>query len=771
MTMTKSPTWGWRSAPTYSGGRGHVLLSGQYRYDPGIPDQLQRPFFAQSLGGSGAGTATSPYFNVTDQRISNAAFGGLIASGPLNNFHFTQNNVLSPFNPGTPTGTANVSSGGDGAWFKTASIKSGMNIKQVFGRLDFDLTDSTHAYLQLAGTFNHTRNAFRSPLEALNIGYNNAYLSAIAQPYGAQIAAQAALTPAGSFTFRKLIAIPATAQQWTDTFLTMGGVEGAIGDYKWNIGFQHSKSDVKAQNDVNVDQGRFLAAANAVTSGGQVVCNAALTNPNYAGCVPINLFGPSSETQAALNYVLAVTWNKNHTTLDEVNASFTGAPFDTWAGPVNMAVSAEWRQLEWSVDSNAGPSDPIDCNGIQFSCTSTGTTRTARWLQNTMPSLAKVTQRVSELAYETDVPLLKDRRFAEALNVNAAVRFTDYSTSGSEVTWKLGLNWRLNDDLTFRATRSRDIRAPNLFELNAPTTIAPTTITDPLTGTANSVGVATVSNSNLTPEIANSLTGGFVWTPGFLPGFSLSVDGFRVKVDNAIAQLAGNSSSVLNLCRDTAGTNPACAEVIVRPFPYSNITAANFPTALFQKWLNFASFETYGVDVEANYKTRLFNRDLDLRGLVSYQPHLIFDQGPAGVIDLGGYATGVNLYPASPRVKYTFVAQYAITDAWDVSIMQRGRNRMKAVAVVRGQAPRVFRDGRDYDPATSYTNLTVSYLLKHAAGQTQLYANVQNLFNKQPEVAYAGANSSPGVGLQGFFPPNGDDIVGRYYTVGFRYRY
>ncbi len=151
------------------------------------------------------------------------------------------------------------------------------------------------------------------------------------------------------------------------------------------------------------------------------------------------------------------------------------------------------------------------------------------------------------------------------------------------------------------------------------------TITDPLTGTANSVGVATISNANLTPEIANSLTGGFVWTPSFLTGFSLSVDGFRVTVDNAIAQLAGNSSSVLNLCRDTAGTNSACSDVITRPFPYSNTTAANFPTALFKKWLTIASFETYGVDVESNYKTRLWNRDLSLRALVSYQPHLIFN--------------------------------------------------------------------------------------------------------------------------------------------------
>ncbi len=743
------------------GGRGHVILSAQYHHDPGIPDQLQRPFFAQSLGGAGLGTAASPYYNVVDQRISNASFGGLITGGPLTGYQFAQNGIVSLFNPGTPTGTANAASGGDGAWYKTASIKSALIFTQLFGRFDFDFTDTTHGYLQVSWTDNHTQNAFRSPLETVNIGYNNPYLNSIQQPYRSQLAAQAALTPNGSFSFRKLIAVPATANQWTDTYMVMGGVDGSIGDYKWDVGFQRSSSEIKAQNEINVDQGRFYAAANAVlNSAGQVVCNAALTNPNYANCVPINLFGPTSESQAAMDYVRAVTWNKNRTTLSELNTSLTGAPVSTWAGPVNMALAAEWRQLDWSVESNAGPNDPIDCNGIQFSCTGS-----ARWHQNTMPGLPEVTQRVSEIAYEADVPLMKDSRFADALNANGAVRFTDYSTSGSVWTYKLGLTWHINDDLTLRATGSRDIRAPNLFELNAPTTTAPTTLNDPLTRTAGPVPVSTISNANLTPEKANSLTGGFVWSPQFLPGFSLSVDGFLVKVDNAIAQLAGNSSSVLALCNETAGANPACA-TIVRPFPYSNTTPANFPTQLYQKWLNIASFETYGADVEASYSTSLRGHALNLRALASYQPHLIFDQGPAGIIDLGGVATGVNLYPASPSVKYTVLADYAITDQFIVSLMQRGRNKLQVVAVPQGTPEKVLV--QPYDPATTYTNLTLTYKPKVSSGRVEVYLNVQNLFNKDPEVYYAGANSSPGVGLGGFFPPNGDDIVGRYYTLGVR---
>jgi outer membrane receptor protein involved in Fe transport len=752
------------------GDRGHAEFSYEYRKDEGILDQFQRPFFAKSLGGANAGTAASPYFNMANERIANTSFNGLITSGPLSGQQFVQNSVLGPFVHGVPTGTANIESGGDGGWYDLASIKSGMEFHQLFGRVDYDFENNVHGYLQFSGTWNHTNNRFRAPLETSTIAYANPF--ALAVP---QLAAQFATNPNGTFNFSKLFQIPGDAEQWTDTYMVHGGFDGTIGDYKWDIEFGRSQSRIKAQNDVNVDQGRFLAAVNAVrNSAGQTVCNASLTNPSYAGCVPLNMFGPTSESQAALDYIIAKTWNRNTTNLTEIAGTLTGAPFKTWAGPVNMALSAEWRQINWDVKSNAGPNDPIDCGGIQFGCTPSGPNQTPRWLQNTMPALAEVSQDVREAALEAEVPLLTNAQFAKDLSLNLAARYTDYSTSGSVWTWKVGGVWHVDDDLTFRATVSRDIRAPNLFELYAPTTIAPTTVNDPLTGTAGRVGVATISNRNLTPERADSYTGGLVWQPHYLPGFSFSVDAFHIKVDNAIAQLSGNSSSVLGLCVSQQGNNPACA-TIVRPFPYTNTTPANFPTALYQQWLNIASFETYGADFEANYHRTIYDRPLVLRALVSWQPHLVFDQGPAGIIDLGNTATGVNLYPASAAVKYTLLAQYDIIQDLTLTAMVRGRSDMKAVGVVEGQPKKIFRNGEDRDPALAWTNLTLNYTMHRGLiggdGKTDLYLSVANVFNQQPAVRYAGANSSPGVGLSGFFPPNGDDIVGRYYTMGFRSRF
>ena len=45
---------------------------------------------------------------------------------------------------------------------------------------------------------------------------------------------------------------------------------------------------------------------------------------------------------------------------------------------------------------------------------------------------------VTEGFIETVVPLAQNAPFAQSLDFNGAVRWTDYSTSGDVVTWKAG---------------------------------------------------------------------------------------------------------------------------------------------------------------------------------------------------------------------------------------------------------------------------------------------------------------------------------------------
>jgi len=94
---------------------------------------------------------------------------------------------------------------------------------------------------------------------------------------------------------------------------------------------------------------------------------------------------------------------------------------------------------------------------------------------------------VKEAYAEFVVPLAKNMPFLEQLELNGAVRLSDYRRSGTQTTWKVGVTYAPFDDLRLRFTRSRDIRAPNIDELGRPITQSVTS--DPA-GVATLVGVA-----------------------------------------------------------------------------------------------------------------------------------------------------------------------------------------------------------------------------------------------------------------------------------------
>src|SRR6185503_20005820 len=70
--------------------------------------------------------------------------------------------------------------------------------------------------------------------------------------------------------------------------------------------------------------------------------------------------------------------------------------------------------------------------------------------------------RVNEIFTEVLIP------FTEGLDVELGYRNSDYTPSGSDDTWKAGINWRPADAWLFRAMRQRAARAPNVDELASP---------------------------------------------------------------------------------------------------------------------------------------------------------------------------------------------------------------------------------------------------------------------------------------------------------------
>ncbi len=755
---------------TNVGERGHFEASYEYRDDKGVLYRSSRPWNNQ-WAATGLGTAQWPYYLVDNVRLGNTAFGGLIvnnANGPgvLTNQFFSVNGVLSPFNIGAETGSAAVRIGGDGAYYDD-SLKAPLESHQVFARFDFDFTDSLHGYAMASGNLK-TNIQYLSALQLQNITFSrdNPFL---AQTYRTQ------LTTAGQTTFRMSEFMEKNAprrapETQADQYFFNIGLEGELGAYDWDLSYVRGSTRQETIQNYNVRNDRLYAALDATqvtttnvgSTGlaiGSIVCNVALTNPGlYPGCVPLNIFGPTSASADAIAYIHADTSNVARQTTDDVSASISGETFATWAGPITSALSAEWRRLTYGTTSEALSSDLLNCTGLRFNCTST----TTLWQNGSTPR-AEVTQDVKEAAYEFDAPLLKDAPAAQSLNLNGAVRYTSYSTSGEYTTWKVGLDWHITDEYRVRGTASRDIRAPTLDELFSPQTVGRQTSTDLLTGQTPTVPIYGGGNPDLQAEIGKTTTLGLVWRPAFAPSFSMALDGYHIVIDNALSSVMGTVTTAQNACYDSGGSSPYCL-LQTRPGGFSRTPANQLPSNAVTSWrttnLNISKAETYGLDLEMNYAGSLWDRRLTLRGFVNWQPHLIFETPGLPDLDHGGvaYSTGAR-YPA-PQVKVSIMANYQATERLSVAVMERWRS-----ALTMKNSPDHIWVNPDV-ASVAYTSLNLSYELFEQRGRATIFLNVQNLFDKDPPpAAFYSAQTQPGQ-FGGFAV--GDDPIGRYWTAGVR---
>ncbi len=164
---------------------------------------------------------------------------------------------------------------------------------------------------------------------------------------------------------------------------------------------------------------------------------------------------------------------------------------------------------------------------------------------------------VEEAFLEVDVPLLKDN-FVQTLNLNAAGRITEYSTSGLVETWKLGLTSQVNDDIRLRTTWSLDIRAPLDIRPVLARYAGPADLH--LSGKHAQLSVLPTARRQSRPATGKAITvsGGIVLTPHWIEGLTLSADWYSINIHGAI--FATGFQTVLNRCG--AGETIYCGQII-----------------------------------------------------------------------------------------------------------------------------------------------------------------------------------------------------------------
>src|SRR5262249_32604333 len=144
-------------------------------------------------------------------------------------------------------------------------------------------------------------------------------------------------------------------------------------------------------------------------------------------------------------------------------------------------------------------------------------------------------------------------------------------------TWKLGGTWETPyKPVRLRAVLSRDVRAPNLSELfAAPVSTTVPGFNNPFNNTALTVIQNVIGNTALKPEKANNLEFGLsLVDPEFLPGFSASIDYYRIRVNGIISTLTAQQE--VNFC--FAGQQQYCSAFNLAPpsgTPFVNVQQFN----------------------------------------------------------------------------------------------------------------------------------------------------------------------------------------------------
>jgi outer membrane receptor protein involved in Fe transport len=513
------------------------------------------------------------------------------------------------------------------------------------------------------------------------------------------------------------------------------GAKGALGgSWTWDAYYQygHNKYDQYQYDDII--PARLSLAVDAVTGpGGQIVCRSTLTDPGN-GCQPLDLIGENNFTRAARQYIMGTSEQLNTNVQHVLAADVQGNALDLWDGPLPVAAGVVYR-----IDRVDGTTDPISA-------------RNGFYVFNGQDISGKV--RVTEGYLETIVPLLKNVPLVKSLDLNGAVRETDYSLSGAVTTWKAGLVYEPDSIFRFRATRSRDIRAPNTAELFSPVTAGFTTVIDRKTGIETLPRYYGGGNPDLRPEIGLTDTAGDVFLPGgALTGLSLTLDGYDITIRNVISSQGGQT--ILNNCE--AGETSDCSLI--------TYDSAGRVAAINDVNQNLNELRARGVDFELDYRHALPRNlgSIYFRGLATYADELstATNGGRTVINNAGNDGGGVPHWQASSWLTWSY-------QPWSVTMQNRyvGGGVFNPLYIGPGQTgyspylPNSIND--NWIPGRFYTNISLSYdISPSSAYRLQVYGVINDLFNVEPPVD-PGASSYTNSVLF--------DAIGRAFTVGVRLR-
>jgi iron complex outermembrane receptor protein len=742
----------------FAGGAGHILLFGEGAYNEGIRGN-PRPWNAE--GGSvivnpnRTATNGQPNFLVARRiGLNNGTPGGLITRGPLRGIYFGPGGVPLQYDFGLLS-INNVIQGG--SW-RVSRLDAGLDLDpqiervNLFGRISYELTDNLEAHAEYQWAYAHTKTNSNNNRTQDNVTIlsGNPFIPAAIQAQMTALRLPSIVLGSTNGDVPRIISNNRRTLQRIQT-----GVSGRFGafdsDWSWDAYYQISKQELDQRAESIGYLPRILLGRDAVRApNGTIVCRSTLTNPTN-GCVPYNYFGTGVNSQAAIDYFTGVSARIDYLRQDAGAITVRGEPFSLWAGPISVAFGVEHRYER--VRSTVDP-DNIANNYLSG---------------NYKPNFGKLS--VTEGFLEAAIPVVRDQSWTKSLDLNAAVRATDYTTSGYVTTWKVGAVWQPVEDLRIRLTRSRDIRAASLGELFAGgVTASGVPFRDPATGQTTNGFQQTQGNPDLQPEKADTTGIGVVFSPTFIPRFQASVDYFNIDISGAIVTPSGQA--IINGC--SAGITSLCANIVRTGGQISTVFVAP---------QNIVSQLARGIDIEASYRLpldtllRSWSGDLSFRAFATYvlalrtvDPTLSVNRLVDGRGVLGNFATTGFAGLTAPKFRALASVTYS-NDFMSATFRVRhtaGGTYNNAFTECASACPANNTQTIDNNRIEADTLFDAAFTVKpfRSSPDTELFLNIQNIFNTDPP--FVGGNT-----LNTSFSGQANsryDVLGRVFLAGFRFK-
>ncbi len=505
--------------------------------------------------------------------------------------------------------------------------------------------------------------------------------------------------------------VDAGPRRWSiesDNMRFVAGVRGFIGAWDWELSAQKGRS--RSLQTGNRNQGWVR------TDLLQQEIDAGRYNP----------FGGTYNPQSVIDAITTSLTRKGESHLTAFEGKFSGELFQMQHGNAAIATGFEYRDE----DVSDVPDDQFQ-RGLIFGTESVS----AKGSRDHWATYA-----------ELSLPLL------EALEMQLALRYDDYSDFGSSTNPKVGIRWNPQDTLALRASWGTGFRAPSLAQVGLGPSqesrffedtycnpaISPSTASFCTTPVGGSTDYTIIFSGNpqLEAEESESWNIGAIWDVN--ADLNISIDIWNITQDNKIDE--GDVGAVYQqYCDPTPGEfNP---QFCTRNPITNELSSVN------NSYFNLTSQEAAGTDISVNYSMQLngtgkLNFNLDYMFLSKFEKD-------------NREWTGEYEYPEH---RWTGRAEW-LFDRWTASASINYIGEFE-------DTPDIDFDGSlDFDENRSRTvdaMTTVDVQVQYDTDYSATYSvGVSNLFDEDPPFAIGDGNNDLFGYVSGVHNPRGQFIYGK----------